>query len=453
MDMRSRRKPILAKRSWCRPAAAVLAGIALGPASAQAAGDLLGGDIEGRIESEVTDAIESRVELRVESEAAASLEEDIEGQLTGTLGVGETDTGSSRAFVAATDEDGWTVERDTWVMLIEPERMDRLQKWGFTVRERRPLAGLDLVLVRLDAPADRDLDRVAAKIALEAPGTVIDYNHVYRPDDDTQGAADCARDTATDGKRLFAPQRRAAVGIVDTAVATDHPALASADIVYRDFVPFAGSKPLDHGTAVASILVGNSERVTGRLPGARLYAASVFFRDDKGGIGATTASLVEALAWLAEAGVPVINMSLSGPPNRLLEKIVRRMAADGTVVVAAVGNNGPAGQPLYPAAYEPVVGITAVDACHRIFRYANRGGHVTFSAPGVSVRVARGDGGYGVEQGTSMAAPYAAAVIAGTLADSPDAAGVVETLKTAALDLGERGFDDVYGFGLIGPLR
>lgn len=448
MATRSHRKSILCGRPRPWPAA-VLALVVCGPAGAQSAGDLLDGEIEGRIESRVTDAVEARIEAQVEATASGGIEAELEEDLTGTLGLDESDAGRSRTFLAATDDDGWTVERDTWVMLIDPAETDRIERWGFTVRERRPLAGLDLVLVRLDAPADRNLDEVAAGIALDAPGTVIDYNHVYRPDEAAQGAADCAHDTGD--RPLFAPGRRAAVGIVDTAVATGHPALAPADIVHRDFVPFAGARPLDHGTAVASILVGDSERLTGRLPGARLHAASVFFRDGEGGIGATTGSLVEALAWLGEAGVPVINMSLSGPPNRLLEKVIDRMAAEGAIVVAAVGNNGPAGKPLYPAAYEPVVGITAVDDCHRVFRYANRGRQVTFSAPGVSVKVALGDGGYGLEEGTSMAAPHAAAVIAGTLAGSRDAAGVVEALKTAALDLGERGFDDVYGFGLIGP--
>lgn len=431
-------------------AVAILPLAACGSAYAQVAGDILDRDIAGRIESQVTDTIEDRLETRVETAVTERLEGEVRGRLMETVETAETPT---RTFVGALDEGGWTIERDTWVMLIEPDYLPRIERWGFTVEERRPLEGLGLVLVRLDAPDDRDLERVAAKIALEAPGTVVDHNHLYRTDarDEAENAANCAR---TPDEAWSPPAgRRIDIGIVDTAVATDHPALKSADIVHKDFVPFERAEPLDHGTAVASILVGQSDELRGRLPGARLHAASVFFRDGEGGIGATTASLVQALAWLDETGVPVVNMSLSGPPNRLLEKVIDRMTANGTIVIAAVGNNGPAGRPLYPAAYEPVVGITAVDACHRIFRYANRGRQVAFSAPGVSIRVARGDGGYGFEQGTSMAAPYAAAVIAATLAASPNESGIVEKLETAALDLGEPGFDDVFGFGLIGPPR
>jgi subtilisin family serine protease len=69
----------------------------------------------------------------------------------------------------------------------------------------------------------------------------------------------------------------------------------------------------------------------------------------------------------------------------------------------------------------------------------------------VRIKVARSTGGYATETGTSMAAPYAAAVIVHSLAahalDSP--ADVLAALKAAAIDLGAEDFDDVYGFGLI----
>jgi hypothetical protein len=484
VDMTPNRRSAIAALSWL--AALALGGSVCGPVRAQLAVDPLEDEVLTRTESTVSQAIEDRVQDQVEDAAVQQLqeqlEEGVETQIEATVSetveaqvqdqvedaVTEplkeqlreqpeaTAAEASRPFVEAFDEDGWPVERDTWMMLIAPEHLSRIERWGFTVKQRRPLDGLGLVLVRLDAPDDRNLGRVAARIVREAPGTVVDYNHVYRTDDAvTPRGGDCARQPVF-GRTppLLAPGRRVAVGIVDTAVMTGHPALKSADIVQKDFVPFEGERPRNHGTAVASILVGQSDTLTGRRPGSRLYAASTFFRDPKGGIGATTESLVEALAWLGKAGVPVINMSLSGPPNHLLRAVIDRMTADGAIIIAAVGNNGPAGRPLYPAAYDSVVGVTAVDACNRIFRYANRGRHVTFSAPGVSIRVALDDGGYGFEQGTSMAAPYAAAVIASALADSAaDPAEIVQALETAALDLGARGFDDTYGFGLIGPLR
>jgi subtilisin family serine protease len=110
-----------------------------------------------------------------------------------------------------------------------------------------------------------------------------------------------------------------------------------------------GGKPVPsaHGTAVASLLVGRAERFRGAAPGARLYAADVYCAEPTGGsVGAVAA----ALAWLAGERVGVVNISLVGPPNRLLELAVRRASAKGLLLVAAVGNDGPAAAPLYPSA-------------------------------------------------------------------------------------------------------
>jgi subtilisin family serine protease len=244
-----------------------------------------------------------------------------------------------------------------------------------------------------------------------------------------------------------------AIGILDSAVAT-HDAMLAAHIEQRDFVPFAGPRPTAHGTAVASILLGDSAAFRGRLVGATLYAGGVFFEDEHGNSVATTESLVEALEWLVGMGVPVVNMSLAGPPNVVLEAAVERTAASGAVVVAAVGNQGPGGTPLYPAAYASVVGVTAVDEARLIYPYANRGAHVTFAAPGVAVPVARAAGGYARRSGTSMATPYAAADIALALAAAPAGPGeILERLKRSAIDLGPVGFDETFGFGLIAPGR
>jgi subtilisin family serine protease len=184
---------------------------------------------------------------------------------------------------------------------------------------------------------------------------------------------------------------------------------------------------------------------------SRLHAANVFFTDAAGNAIATTESLVAALAWHADEGIHVVNMSLAGPPNRVLETAITAASERGMLIVAAVGNNGPAGEPLYPAAYAPVVGITAVDSANRIYRYANRGRHVTFAAPGVRIKVADSDGGYATQSGTSMAAPYAAAIIAQARAGQagPSNSGVLATLKATAIDLGAKDFDDVFGYGLI----
>jgi subtilisin family serine protease len=424
--------------------------------------------LEAGLTESVTDALEASVEQALEgtvetldpvlpSELESGLRDvtqqigDVveplapEGASEGA-GSGQAAAGGQAAaerFAADLDEAGRTIERDVWVILVPAEHVARIQGWGFAIREQESLDALDRVLLRVDAPEDRDIAQAALELALDAPGTLVDFNHVYRGGADVPAAVPQAALPVQEPAPLAVAGP--AIGVVDSAIAIEHGALAGAHIVQKDFVAFANSRPTQHGTAVASILVGQA----GQLPrGARLYAASVFFKDEAGDAAATTASLVAGLAWLAAEGVRVVNMSLSGPPNRVLEAAIAQTVSGGRVVVAAVGNNGPVGEPLYPAAYDTVVGVTAVDSHRRIYRYANRGSQVAFAARGVRVKVARSGGGYGTETGTSMAAPYVAAAIARSIGVAAPAV-VLETLKAHAVDLGDPGFDEVFGHGLI----
>ena len=101
---------------------------------------------------------------------------------------------------------------------------------------------------------------------------------------------------------------------------------------------------------------------------------------------ASTVSLVRALDWLLSSEVDAINLSLAGPPNRLLEVALTRISEQGVMVLAAAGNGGPMARPQYPAAYTSVVAVTAVDQRGRAFRLANRGDYLDLAAPGVNLR-------------------------------------------------------------------
>ncbi|MBK6454031.1 MAG: hypothetical protein IPF84_16605 [Proteobacteria bacterium] len=67
-----------------------------------------------------------------------------------------------------------------------------------------------------------------------------------------------------------------------------------------------------------------------------------------------------------QQSVPVINVSLVGPPNVLLQRAIQMALARGHLIVAAVGNDGPSAPPLYPAAYPGVVAVTAVDRADKV---------------------------------------------------------------------------------------
>jgi subtilisin family serine protease len=426
------------------------------------------GTVAQQLESTIEETLEGTLETVVEQGLGDTLEDTLDevvegvGQTVGqtldeTIGVGTDDEqqAPTETFVAGLDALGRATESEIWVILVPDEHVERIAGWGFNIRARQTLGGLNRVMLRVDAPEDRDIAQAALDLALDAPGTVVDFNHLYQPSDEVAGPGAAV---TVAGRVQAAPQAlppAITIGIIDSAVALEHDAFNGADIVQRDFVPFAAPRPLDHGTAVASLLVGKHGALRPKQGRARLNAATVFFGDDAGNPIATTASLVAALSWQAAERVPVVNMSLAGPPNRVLETAIEAATADGILVVAAVGNNGPTGEPLYPAAYSTVVGVTAVDSANRIYRYANRGRHVMFAAPGVRVRVAQSDGGYDTRSGTSMAAPYAAAIIAQSVAGhvAPSSDGVLAALKVAAIDLGPKDFDDVFGHGLIAAVE
>lgn len=417
---------------------------------------LLGDEVGDELEELVDQVAKLARELGIENIGEA-IESAVErrGRIAAGEDGGDANAGNGR-YVAGLDELGRAAENGVWLVLVPDRYKSRILAWGFTVREQLNLDGLDHVLLRVDAPANRDFAQAALELALDAPGTSVDFNHVYHAAQEPSAGGTVGAVNRV-GQAARGPRSRDSleIGIVDSLVAADHEALALADIAQQDFVPFAGPRPTAHGTAVASIIVGNSESRRGMLAGGRLHAASVFFEDEAGNEVATASSLVSGLEWLIARGIGVVNMSLTGPPNRVLERAIEAATGPGrgAVVVAAVGNNGPSGEPLYPAAYEQVVGVTAVDAGRRVYHNANRGRQVMFAAPGVKVPIARSRGGYGKQSGTSMAAPYAAAVIARSLAaDSTPPDRVLANLKAAAVDLGDKDFDEIYGFGLIAVL-
>jgi subtilisin family serine protease len=86
--------------------------------------------------------------------------------------------------------------------------------------------------------------------------------------------------------------------------------------------------------------------------------------------------------------------------------------AKGVILIAAAGNNGPKGAPVYPAAYPEVIAVTATDESDQLYGKANRGDYISVAAPGVDIIAPALKGGYGLSSGTSMAAAHVAGVVA-----------------------------------------
>ena len=171
--------------------------------------------------------------------------------------------------------------------------------------------------------------------------------------------------------------------------------------------------------------------------GASLYSAVVFDGEGEALRGDVTA-IVAALDWLAQSQVRLVNLSLAGPPNLLLEEAVHAAADLGMVLVAAAGNRGPDAPPVYPGGYAPVIAVAAVDWRGRPYEMNNRGPYVEIAAPGVDVLSARAEGGTAYWTGTSFATPFVTAALARALAEGTvvDLASARAHLGAAARDLG-----------------
>ncbi|MEH3105104.1 MAG: S8 family serine peptidase [Sphingomonas phyllosphaerae] len=197
-----------------------------------------------------------------------------------------------------------------------------------------------------------------------------------------------------------------------------------------------------HGSAVASLIAGRG-LVRGAAPGARLVVADVYGTDPAGG---NATAIAKALAWLAGQGVSVVNVSLVGPANPLLARVVAAAQAKGVLIVAPVGNDGPASPPSFPASYPGVIAVTGVDARNRILIEAGRATHLDYAAPAADMLAASADGRAAAVRGTSFAAPLVAGrlVLTYPSVNPGRRAAAIEALDRAARPLGSR-----YGRGLV----
>ena len=307
--------------------------------------------------------------------------------------------------ILETDDRGEPVRRGI-VVAIDPDplSLQSAVRAGFRIAGQDPDSQLGMEVVQIAVPAGMSVRSALKLLRKVAPAMQADFDHVYEP---AGGAlSPVAAPLAAAG--VSAAGRT--VGMVDGGVAS-HPSLRGASIEQNGFA--GAPKPTGHGTAVASLLVGNDGRFHGAAPGARLYVADVYGGSEAAG---SASVIVKALAWLASKRPQVINISLVGPPNKILERAIAAVQARGIKIVAAVGNDGPAAPPQYPASYPGVVSVTAVDAHGRAIPEAGKPVHLDFAAPGADMAAALPGQGFARVRGTSFASPLVAArlLIAGS---------------------------------------
>jgi subtilisin len=251
------------------------------------------------------------------------------------------------------------------------------------------------------------------------------------------------------------------VAVIDTGIDCGHPDLTP-NCVYGINYVTKGQIPFDdhgHGTHVAGIIAArdNGSGVIGVAPEAALYAVKVLSASGSGSWSAVASGIV----WATQNGMDVINMSLGGSSfSQALADAVKAASDNGVLVVSAAGNSGCCNTVLYPAKLPESMAIAAVDQTDHWASFSSTGPELDVAAPGVSILSTVPTGtctlcdpsGYKKLSGTSMATPHVSGTGALLMSRGFTNLDARAAIDGTAKDLGDPGFDTVFGFGRVDAL-
>ena len=203
-----------------------------------------------------------------------------------------------------------------------------------------------------------------------------------------------------------------------------------------------------HGTLVAGLISGAGENgAIGVATGAEIVPLKV--TDGKAVMVSTVCRAI--YGGINDYNCDILNLSLGITSEfESLKEAVDYAEEQGVLIVSAVGNNGTRSL-YYPAAYDSVVGVGAVDRDGSVYYHSNRNDSVFLTAPGVNVKTTGHMGGYVTASGTSFAVPYvtAAAAVMRSCDPSLTPRQIMQILSETATDHGAEGYDDYYGYGIL----
>lgn len=300
-----------------------------------------------------------------------------------------------------------------------------------------PMAGLDCYIMAV--PADRSPEEAAAALSRDPGVEWAEPMRQYRAQGAAAGAVPHsgdprlyraqpdAREWKLDALHRIATGRNVRVAIVDSAIETRHPDLAGQVVVDENFVPGPAPAGEVHGTGVAGIIAavgGSGKGIVGVAPRARLMGLRACRQTaDPSVTLCDSLSLAKALYFAVDHRAGVINMSLSGPPDPLLGRLIDLAEARGITVVGAVDRSLPRGG--FPASHPGVVAvIDEADA------KAEAG---IYGAPGRDIPTTQPGGNWFFVNGSS----YAAAHVSGLFAlmreksGKPEAASALATFPSS----------------------
>ena len=309
------------------------------------------------------------------------------------------------------------------------------------------LGGLGIYLVRL--PRGADVPRAAAALTRNPWVAVAEPNYVY---DLPRAAASSGPETGRTQAAPPPPAGAAALAIFDSGL--DGLPLLD-DAVTGSYNAVNPGEPMSdtvgHGTQMA--LIGAGAVAPDGIPLAAVDESvpilAVRSFDDEG--RATNYGLLRGIDYTVDHGGRVISMSWgTETSSEFLEYAIGYAQEKGLLVVASAGNQ-PINRPMYPAAYEGVLGISAVTPDGELWSKSNYGDFIFAAAPGTGTFPVGHNGPPGAYAGTSISSPFIGRALTQYLTQNPGAGNqdAVDALKDALTDSGENGKDEFYGYGTL----
>jgi subtilisin family serine protease len=222
-----------------------------------------------------------------------------------------------------------------------------------------PLLGVDCFVMTV--PPDQSPGRIAQDLSRDARVSWAQLMNVYQAqghNDPLFAMQPAARDWQLAALHETATGRHVRVAVIDSGVERTHPDLAGQVELSEDFVAGRSASAEVHGTAVAGIIAAQADNgigIVGVAPQARLLALRGCWQQAIESTLCSSLSLAQALQFAITHDAQVINLSLSGPPDQLLGRLLDVALGHGIAIVAAVDRAAPGGG--FPAAHRGVIGV------------------------------------------------------------------------------------------------
>ena len=280
---------------------------------------------------------------------------------------------------------------------------------GLRLRESWPMPAIGVDCFLMEEPGTAPLAGLLAALATDArvvwAQALADY-HGLASNDPLYPVQPAAQDWHLAALHRVSVGRNVTVAVIDSGVDTGHPDLAGQPGLRRNFVEDVPDAPEKHGTAVAGIIgarTGNGIGMAGIAPGARVMALRACWETGGQAARCNSITLGKALNYALENSARIINLSLAGPPDRLLQALLDAALARGIIVIGAADPARPDGG--FPASYPGVIGVARSGERHPQSA-------AMLYAPGTDVPTCMPGARWGMVSGSSYAAAHVAGLAA-----------------------------------------